>query len=489
MNEQNNWENIMSLSNNLIEDDEDFGFQPFQRKQLQKNDQSTTDQEDFGFKPIQKTQFQKDKELIEEDLDPEIERHIARLTSRGIEQAVGLPGNLRDLAYAAKDYYQKNMPKELKNAPEPEVFKKIEEAIPVMKTVSDLLGYLPTSRQVKRFSEEKSQGYTKPKNEFERVGDEVFEKIVSSSLPGTGQRNVWKNFAAPVLSSLGKEAVKYIGGGEKSQLLTEFGLSLAIPLAAGNAPELNRNLWQNIERTVPNVAVNANQQRQRAQNLVTRLQNEGLGSAGETRVITTLNNFINATANGQMTARQLVGFNRSLNEIRGDPTLLKGSRTLLNEVSSLVKDTGRQFEQVAPNFYRDWQRANEIHGAIQQSNYVARTVEKLSDRIVSDGARTLFAGALSTGAATASALPPIYAIYKMTQVMDRMARSPELLRYYTGVLVNSIQGNTALAAKNLEKLDNAFLEEEKNKTKPPFMNSTQKKLPSSKIKPQKNQTK
>ena len=464
---------------------DDYGFQPFQNKNPQSAPETQPTTDDYGFQPLQKTQQQKDSNLIEEDLDPEIERHIARWTSRGIEQVVGLPGNLRNLAYVAKDYYQKNKPDALKKLPEPEAFKKIEEAIPVMKTVSDLIGYLPTSEQAKKFSEEKSQGYTKPQGELERMGDEVFEKIVSSSLPGTGQRNIWKNFAAPVISTLGKEGMKYIGGGEKSQLLTELGLSLVIPLAAGNAPQLNTNLWQDIERNTPNVAVNATQQRLRGQNLITRLQNEGLGSAGENRVIATVNNFLNNTQNGQMTARQLVGFNRSLNEIRGDPALLQGSRTLLNEVSGLIRDTGRQFEHVAPEFYRNWQRANEIHGAIQQSNYVARTVEKMSDKIVSDGARTLFAGALSSGAAAASAVPPIYAIYKMTQVMDRMSRSPELMRYYTGVLTNSIRGNTSLAAKDLEKLDAALLEQEKKEKKPPFKNSSQMKSPSSKTAPKK----
>lgn len=450
-------------------------------KPINEEEQTTgiSDQIKFpsSFKPIEsKSQFQKEQELIDEDLDPEIERHVARLTSRGLEQGIGFAGNLRDLAYAAKDYYQKNKPNFLKNLDESKVGKKFEETIPIMKTVSDLIGYLPTSQQVKKFSEEKSLGYTSPQGELERIGDEVFEKIVSSSLPGTGQRNIWKNIAAPVVSSLGKEAAKFLGVGEKGQMLTELGLSLVIPLASGNAPQLNRNLWQDLERNAPNIAVNANQGRQRAQNLVTRLQNEGLGSAGENRVIATLNTFINNTQNGQMTARQLIGFNKSLNEIRGDPSLLTGSRTLLNEVNQIIRDTGRQFEQNSPNFYRNWQRANEIHGAIQQSNYVARTVEKFSDKIVSEGARALFGGALHAGAAGAGAIPPLYAIYKTTQVLDRMSRSPELLRYYIGVLTNSIQGNTALAAKNLSKLDEALLEQEKKeKNKPPFKSEAQMK--------------
>ncbi len=436
-----------------------------------------------------KQEFQKLEDLQNQDLDPEIERHIARFTSRAGEQILGAPGNIRDLAYAVGGFI-KNADKSgslpsLLGVKKPQLLqkaeKKIDEVIlPIAKTVTDLLDYIPTSSQLRKKSEELTKGYTSPQGELERIGDEAFEKIVASALPGQGARNIWRNIAAPIAGILGKEAVKYVGGGETSQALTELGLNVALPLMAGNAPQLNRNMWQNLERTAPNISVSAQQMRQRATQLRNRIQQEGLGSRGENQVIRVIDQLLENTQNGQLTSRQLIGMNRSLNAIRGDPAELRGAETLLNEVSNMIRQTGRQFENVAPEFYQQWRHANEVHGAIQGSNYIANVIRNnVSEPLMSEGARALFGAAVHGTAKAASVIPPVYLIYKGTQVLHRMARSPQLMGYYTGVLANSLRGNIAAAADNLNKLDEALLKEEKKQVKPPFKTSSQKKSPSS----------
>lgn len=464
-----------SFNNNPYEQ---FGFKPTQINNAQQTPQQQL-QESFGFKPSQpESKFEEERALIDEDLERDIERHTARLTSRGLEQAVGLPGNIRDFVYAIKDIYQKQpqLIKGIKLPKEPPSFQEIEKAIPITKTVSNLLGYLPTSSELKKKSEELTKGYTSAQGEFERAGDEVFEKIVSSAFPGQGPRNVWRNIAASLIGQLGKEAVKYVGGSDKSQAFTDIGLNIAIPLMTGNAPQYNRNLWKSLESNTPNIALNVNQGRQRAQNLVSKLKSEGLGSSGEEKVIKSLEKFLNNTSNGQMTAKQFTGFNRSINEIRGDPDLLTGSKKLLNEVSDIVKDSGKGFQQSAPEFYKDWKQANEAHSAIQHSNYIARAVEKVAEKspLKSEAARALFGAATHATLGTISTIPPIFAIYKGTQILDRIGRSPVLMRYYTNILTNSLRGNIAEVASNLNKLDESLLKEEQS-TKPPFKNSPPKK--------------
>ena len=424
-----------------------------------------------------KQEQQKLQDLQNQDLDPEIERHVARLTSRGLEQIAGAPGNIRDLAYAVKDIVQNT--KEYKKFnefnKEPESFKKIEEAIPIGKTVSDLIGYLPTSKELKKFSEEKSQGYTSPKNDKERIGDEVFEKLVSSALPGQGPRNVWRNIAAPIVSTLGKEGVKYIGGGEKAQALTDLGLNIAIPLMAGNAPQLNRNLWQDVRRNVPNVNINTNQLLTRARDLQQRIA-RGLGSRSETQATTTLNRLIEKLERGQISADELMASNISLNEIVGDPELFGRGAPLFAEIRGIIQDGMAQVGQHAPEWYQQWQHANEVHGAIANSNHIANVIRKHSEPMISEGARAIFHAAAHGTAKTAAALPPIYAVYKGVQIFERMAASPVLLQYYTRVLTNALRGNYNAMSENLQKLDDAFLKEEKKeKVNPPFKSESQKK--------------
>lgn len=423
------------------------------------------------------------QKLQDEELDPEIERHLARLTSRGLEQIVGAPGNLRDLAYAVKDIYKEKgvlpnvkglnklkMP-ELK---EPEAFKKFEEAIPIAKTVSTLLGYLPTSKDIKKFSEEKSQGFTSPQGDIEKIGDEVFENIVASALPGQGPRNIWRNIAAPIAGIMGKEAIKHIGGGEKSQALTQLGLNIAIPLMAGNAPQLNRDVWNNVRRNVPNVNIQTTSLLQRARDLRARIQ-RGLGSRSENQATRTLDNLIEKFERGQISADELMASNISLNEIVGDPELFGRGGHLFEEMRGMIRDGMEQVGQHAPEWYQEWQRANEIHGAIANSNYIANTIRNHAEPLVSEGARALFHAAAHGTAKAAGAVPPIYLIYKGAQVMNRMASSPQLMQYYTQVLTNSLRGNVAMTAASLEKLDQALLKEEKKETKPPFKTSSQKK--------------
>lgn len=479
----------MSLFNN-------FGFKPLNQEenislqpdvnQNQLNISPNTSKQDFGFKPSTGDELKKLEELQNENLDPEIERHISRLTSRGLEQAVGAPGNIRDFAYAVKDYVKQgkdDLSKKfgMKVPEEPESFKRFEEAIPVAKTVSNLLGYLPTSSQLKEKSYDLGGGYTKPKDESERIGDEVFESLVASALPGQGKRNIYRNIAAPIAGVLGKEAVKYIGGGEKAQSATQLGLNVAIPLMGGNAPKMSKDLWKDVQTNVPAVFIPTNNLLRDAQRLKNNIS-KGLGSASEKEALRTLDTFINKLQRGNISAEELVKSNISLNEIVGDPKLYGRGVHFFEDIRKMIKDGMADVGKQAPEWYKKWQNANEIYGAIANSNYIANTVRKSLEKshLTSEGARALFGAATHAGLKTASAVPPLYLVYKGTQVLNRMADSPQLMKYYTNVLTSSLRGNLAATSENLEKLDKALLEEEKRgKTKPPFKNPSQKKSPSS----------
>ncbi len=426
---------------------------------------------------LKETESQNLSEEVPED-ENEIGRHATRLTSRGLEQVAGATGNIRDTAKSLKQYYQENKSKSIlgKNFPsikEPEEFAKFEEFLPIGETISKLLGYLPTSKELKKISEKKSGGYTSAKNKSEEIGDEVFENLVAMALPGQGQRNVLKNIAAPIAGVLGKEAVKYIGGGEKSQALTQLGLNVVVPLMSGNAPQLNRQTWENVRRNVPNVQVQTQPLLQQATNLRGRIQ-RGLGSRSENQATNTLDNLIEKLETGNISAEELMASNISLNEIVGDPELFGRGGHWFEEIRGIIREGMESVGQQAPEWYREWQRANEIHGAIANSNYIANTIRNHSEPLVSEGARALFHAAAHGTAKAAGVVPPLYLIYKGTQVLNRMANSPELLRYYTNVMTNALRGNVASMSANLEKLDNALLKEEK-KPKPPFKTSSQKK--------------
>lgn len=453
--------------------------------------QSAPMQKDYGFTPFsEKTEQGKLQELQDEDFDPEIERHVSRLTSRGIEQVVGFPGNMRDFAYAINDTLKNQKPKiqsslekvSGKKLPkQPESFKQFDEAVPIAKTVTGLLNYLPTSSSLKKKSGELTKGYTDPKGNAERIGDEVWENIVSSSLPGQGPKNVWRNIAAPIVSTLGKEAVKDLGGSEKSQALTQFGLNLAIPLMGVNAPGYVKNLRDDVMKSTPKISVNTNQLIPKAHNLKFRLE-QGLGSNSENRALTTLNNLTKKIEIGNISADELVRSNISLNEIVGDPALYGQGRHWFDEMRGMIQDGMKEVGKQNPEWYQNWKNWNESYGAVQKSNYVANVVRNHMENtpLMSEGARSLFGAAAHGTAKAAAALPPVYAVYKGTQVLHRMAKSPTLMRYYTDAIGNILKGNIATGTSNLNKLDEALFKEEQEAAKIPFKTSSQKKSSPSK---------
>lgn len=428
-------------------------FQPIGKK---KQEENSNDQEP-KYNPF----------LEEDSLEKEIERHSARLTSRGLETIAGIPGDIREVAKFSKKYYDENIKPKIPhlNIKEPESFKQFDETIkPIMDSISNIADWFPTSSELKETSEELTKGYTSPKTPFEERGDEMFQGIVSSFIPGQGSKSVWRNLIAPIGSVIAKDFVKDLGGNEKQQAITQIGTNLFLSLMGGNANKYNAKLWNQIESTAPNITqtVNVAPQRAKARSLINHIEKTMLGAEGEKKVISTLERFINNTQGNKLSAEQLVNMNKSINEIRGDPALLKGSRKLLNEVSEIVKDSGKGFKQAAPDFYNVWKNGNEVHSAIEKSNFISNIVGKIGDKnFKSNGVRDLVMLASHGGLATVKNLPPIFALYKGTQILTRIANSKELSKYYRDVLLNSIKGNTAATAAAMSKLDNKLYKLEK----------------------------
>lgn len=447
------------------------GFRPVKSNQ-------TKPQFPEGFRPVKRQEDDVKPEVPQEeglvfddaDIEHEAERGIARLTSRGIEQVVGAAGNAREFAYWVKDLYQKQiakLPKKLHPPKSPledkngEPNERTKEFKPLFGLIGSMIDYFPTSQDVKNFSEEKTGGYTSPKSETEIIGDEVFENIVASALPGTGQRNIWRNIAIPIASTLSKEGVKALGGTEKEQAGTQMGVAFVLNMInRGNAPAYSRQLYQNLEAQTPNATIPTGNMLRQANNTRNQLM-QGLQAPSEQAVLNVVDRLIGRLQSGQLSAREAVAMKRSLNEIRGDPALLQRGRTLLNQVGDTLNSGVRQFEHQHPQFYQAWRDSNEVFGAIAQSNFTANFIQRhYSHPFLSKGMKELFAGTTLAGASALGAVPPIYAVYKGTQVMNRMANSPNLLRYYTNVITDSARGNVHSMTSNMQKLDEGLKKQE-----------------------------
>ncbi len=404
----------------------------------------------------------------DDDIDKMVERNIAGLTSRGIEQIAGFPGNIREFAKGIKGLVKSDPILEKIHKLEPKQFNEFQEQLlPVTETVGSLIDWFPTSSELREKTKELSKGYTEPQGELEKAGHEIFEDVISSTMPGSGPRNIFRNVAIPVLSVLSKKGAEYLGIEEKGQEATKFGTSFLLNMMnRANGPRLNRNLWQNVQNNAPNVSIRPHENARLLQE-ASQLEQQlmlGLGSNSENSALRAVRAFIEKLnrPQGNISAQELVASNRSLNEIAGDPALLERGRTLLNGLRGTIHQGIEYIGNTHPQWVQQWRNANQTHGAIQNSNFVANYVNKnYSKPLVSEGVKALFgAGAIPTAIAAASTAP-IFAIYKGIQVVNRMARSPIMQRHYTNAILASLRGNAAMMASNIEKLDKELAKKEK----------------------------
>jgi len=406
----------------------------------------------------------------DDDLDRVVEKNIAGLTSRGIEQVVGFPGNMREFAKTVKDIYHIDpLYQKIKSLQKNETgLKKFEdENLSIIPLVGSIIDWFPTSSQLRQKSKELTGGFTEPTGEFSKVGHEIFEDVISSVLPGSGPRNIFRNLAIPVISNLSKSGAEYLGIEDKGQAATKFGITFFLNLMnRANAPKYNRDLWNNVVNTAPNISVTQRQN----QNLLRQaehLRDElslGLTAPSESSALSAVNKFIDKLSrpNAPVTAKELVASNRSLNEITGDPSLLERGRTQLNNLRKTIHQGVEHIGQQAPDWVKSWKNANETHGAIANSHYVANYVSKnYTKPLVSEGARALFGAGPTATAIGATTAAPIFAIYKGIQVLNRVSQSPILRKYYTDAILATLRGNAALMTSNLEKLDKELAKKEK----------------------------
>ncbi len=410
----------------------------------------------------------------DDDVDREIERNIAGLVSRGAEQVVGFAGNAREFAKTIKNIYHDDaiLGKAKSMIKEPESFKKFqEETTGIIPIIGSFIDWFPTSSELEKKSSEMTGGFTDPTNDVSKAGQEVFKDIINSYLPGQGPKNIFRNIAIPILSVVNKKGAEYLGFEEKGQEVAKYGTTFLLNMMnRANGPRVNQELWNRVQNTAPNVNLRPNQNAQllnQAQQLEHQLT-LGLGSPSEESALRTVRTFIEKLnrPNQTISAQELSASNRSLNEIVGDPTLLQRGRTLLNGLRETIHEGINYVGHQAPAWVREWRNANQTHGAIQNSNFVANYVSNnYSKPIASEGVRALFGFGQKSGvmaaAGAAAATAPVFAIYKGVQVLNRMGNSPVLYRHYMDAILGSLRGNAAMMSSNLEKLDKGLEKKEK----------------------------
>lgn len=340
-------------------------------------------------------------------------RHATRIGSRIAETIGGIPGDVSSLIqsgvfYGAEKLFGKKIPKEIR-----------EEASK---------NRLPTSQELKQLSEKSTGGFTSAQSEIEKSGDELVETLASL----LGPMKFRKALGVAVGSQAAKEGLKISGFGEGTQeagkLGTMFLLSVYNP---GGALKFSESQYQKANQLSRGAKINAVPFEGHLVNLVNDLK-KGVTTSEKTSVIKPAKELIGKVKRGKILVQDLTAAKRDINKIMGEPETLKGAKKLLRHPGREVDKAIKPYELINPAFSKVYRPANEIHGAVMQGHKASNFIKKIL------GTKSVLAATLAEAAfghpelivPTAGAAAATFGAAKGIDFFTRLAKSPELQKYY-----------------------------------------------------------
>lgn len=339
---------------------------------------------------------------------------------------------------------------------------------------------LPTTATHKKRLEE-AIPYLKPKNKIEKFVNDISTDTAELFLPG----KVLKagKYAMSPLRSLGVSvAANTLGelthqytGDEKKAALAKGGTMLMLSLFnKPKAESIASDLYKKAQSILPaNAATNATRLETNLNNLKSnilkgRKPRDAAGS--EKFVLDEADKVLRQIQNGQVNVNTLVAAKRSLNENlqkfvfeSSDKSARAGARKLAKRINGEISGAMEQYGQTNPEWWSQQKSADQAFGAINQSNYISRLLERFT-KGRPEGLAHLFGatGQLATSLVSGPAAIGGFSIYQGYKLMHRIIKSPELRKHYAKVLFSSLTENPKIINKEVEDLQNS-LEKDRGK--------------------------
>lgn len=352
----------------------------------------------------------------------EVGRHAARIGSRIAETIGGIPGDISSLIQSG---VITGLNKLTGHELSPEAHEEIKKQ------------RLPTSKELKEFSEEKTSGFTKAQNETERFADEVAETAVGL----LGPMKFRKALGVALGSGLAKEGFKTLGVGETSQEAAKLGTMLMLTaMNPGGALKYASNQYQKAQALSKGASIQATNLRGNLENLKRDLQ-KGITTPSKNAVIRPIEDILDKVQNNKILVHDLTAAKRDLNTLMKDPELLTRERKLLKVVGKEIDTAIKPYERTNPAFSKAYRPANEIYGAVMQGTKAFDFIRK------GLGSKSLLATALAEVALG----HPEYAIptvagglgvmgaARTADFFTRIAKSKELQNYYTKAISAAVK--------------------------------------------------
>lgn len=387
-----------------------------------------------------------------EGLEKDIERNTTRSLSRMGERIVGMPGDLQSFVTS--------------------LFSSGGGGIP-----------LPTSQDLKQFSQKSTLGYTKAQNKPEEISDELVGDVASMYTSGAGKTlfgNLGRAIGIPLVGTSVKEGLKEGGVSENASTWAKSGLMLALDLLskrAGGSKKYIGDLFAESEAAIPNgLRVPVSQLQQDLSASKTVLQRGG-SSSRTTKALQKIDEIEQRIQNGTMDPKEFPAFRKTINSAIDDlggwdmatsPANRRQAIKHLNEVKDAIIKEAERYGQTNPQFLKAWKKANEAASVSGKSNKISNFIEKVVGKKAGTTIKTLFGfggvtSLLSPGTALVAGAGTV--AYQGFKLLYRVVNSPTLRDYYKKVISSALKENASQVSANAKALEQKTKEEDEEERK------------------------
>ncbi len=378
------------------------------------------------------------KKEPEESFFDNILRGGTRTASRVAETFLGIPGDVSDIIQSGVLSGLET----LVGFPAP------DEAHEKMK------GYRPpTSQELQSASEFGTKGYTKPQNENEKEFDE-FTKTVASLL---GPIKFRKALGLATLGTGVGKGLEVLGFDEPVSDAAKFGtiftLSMFNPKGVQN---LYSGLYDKVKKSIPNKIVNVKGFETRL-NSIERNLKKGVSTTTKNAVLKPIEELKLKIKDGKMSAEDLITARFDLNELMGDPELLKRGKNSFPLVTRALNKAIKESPDLSKKIKDNFIAADEAYGAFQQSKKASNFIKKslpskpLKSILFTEGIQAL--AFPESVLPTAAGIAGTYGALKIHELLSRINANPTMRKYYLEMLKSASEENKISTLKFIHKLD------------------------------------
>jgi hypothetical protein len=424
----NNFESVNPQKSNVNQPNQSKNIENSQ-EQIEKPQQNTFDWGQFESSPNPNQKSKEDESFLQKS-----GRHLARSASRVGEVIGGIPGDVIKLA---------------KSIPEISGLPKREPTF-LQKKGKELLEKIPGSHELREFTKNYFEGFTEPQDKYEKIADDVIEDIASLAGPG--------KFKKALYISLGANAVKQgldkIGVDESKQnagkLGTMFALSMVNPKGI---QKFYKNKYDIVKKTTPNINVSV----PNLEKDLTGLENvlkKGVSVPTKTAVLRPIEELKGKIKNGSIPADELVQARFDVNNLMGDPELLKYGEHQLPKLSKSINESIQGSKELGKEFKKNFLEADQAYSALHQSKKASRFLSTLHP-VKSSLVAAMIEGIHYPQAIlpTAAGLGAGFSIVKAYELMQRVNANATMRKYYVNMMKSALDENKITALRNFNLLE------------------------------------